>query len=689
MSPAPPPPPVSAAILSQGPHDPPRPSHHHRRRHSFPGQPVGLPLSFGHPSANGATQYPAPPYPDPLPLSRIGAMPVTSAAAAAPPAASAAAAAAPAVAPVAPLSVAQRAVAGVGPGKGVPSRPSSAHPMVDADIAAQAVPLPAPKASAGRATALSASQRPPWAATPPLHDGTTARPPPRVQVTCQVRTRITTETNGTAYIYLYTNNQNAGEDLAVVYEPSPESDDDGGDDDDDESVPIFTSQSLVAHRVPGETDRERAIRGAPPLRRFTRTVPSGAGIWGSNLSFRRAAPAAPSVRSPNTSDAAASPSHGATAPEHRQAAAATTDTANEKSAAAAADHDDDDDASDCDAPLVRIHSSCFTGETLRSCRCDCNAQLQTSMALLARQQQQHQQARRERREQRGRRPSEAAATTPEAPLASGKRNRTSRRATDATGAPARRTRRGQGGGVVLYLQQEGRGIGLREKLRAYNLIDMGYDTLTANLVLGHPADARVYDVAVAILRDLGVDRIRLLTNNADKVRQLESGGVRVVQRIGMVPKYWFPDAPATTANLAGGDAGGDADGPADGDTIPAAAAATAHHRRALSSDLVSDPKDPITLSVHANPPTVAAPVAAAPSMAGVSRRGGELLVTMATPGNVRTPDRDYYLWTKAQRMQHLLPIPSYLAQSGMARDRLTSAQHAGDDDGPHASSTPP
>ena len=91
----------------------------------------------------------------------------------------------------------------------------------------------------------------------------------------------------------------------------------------------------------------------------------------------------------------------------------------------------------------------------------------------------------------------------------------------------------------MYLRQEGRGIGLLEKLKAYNLQDLGHDTVAANLLLGHPADARLYSVASAILEDLGVERVRLLTNNPDKIGQIEtSGRVRVVSRVAMVPRKW-------------------------------------------------------------------------------------------------------------------------------------------------------
>ena len=123
--------------------------------------------------------------------------------------------------------------------------------------------------------------------------------------------------------------------------------------------------------------------------------------------------------------------------------------------------------------LVRVHSECFTGDVLGSLRCDCGEQLHHSMAMIARE------------------------------------NR----------------------GVVLYLRQEGRGIGLAEKLRAYNLQDEGYDTVDANLVLGHQADERNYDIAVAILRDLGVQSVRLLTNNPAKIEALERLGMPVTERV--------------------------------------------------------------------------------------------------------------------------------------------------------------
>ena len=99
------------------------------------------------------------------------------------------------------------------------------------------------------------------------------------------------------------------------------------------------------------------------------------------------------------------------------------------------------------------------------------------------------------------------------------------------------------GGVIIYLRQEGRGIGLSEKLKAYNLQDLGNDTVEANLLLRHPADARSYGLATAMLMDLdlgGERGIKLLTNNPEKVRAVEGPGreVRVRERVAMVPVSW-------------------------------------------------------------------------------------------------------------------------------------------------------
>lgn len=131
------------------------------------------------------------------------------------------------------------------------------------------------------------------------------------------------------------------------------------------------------------------------------------------------------------------------------------------------------DIANAESVLVRIHSECFTGDVMGSRRCDCGEQLKRSMAMVA----------------------------------------------------------NAGVGVVLYMRQEGRGIGLFDKLRAYNLQDQGVDTVDANLMLGHEADERDYSLAALMLEDLGVGSVRLVTNNPAKISALEAAGITVSERV--------------------------------------------------------------------------------------------------------------------------------------------------------------
>ena len=128
------------------------------------------------------------------------------------------------------------------------------------------------------------------------------------------------------------------------------------------------------------------------------------------------------------------------------------------------------------APLVRIHSECLTGDAFGSLKCDCGPQLNAAMQAIQ----------------------EA------------------------------------GCGAILYLRQEGRGIGLTNKIRAYALQDQGHDTLDANLMLGFPADARTYEMCEVMLAHVGVNEVRLITNNPDKVAYLTKHGIRVVERVPLL-----------------------------------------------------------------------------------------------------------------------------------------------------------
>lgn len=130
-----------------------------------------------------------------------------------------------------------------------------------------------------------------------------------------------------------------------------------------------------------------------------------------------------------------------------------------------------------DPPLVRIHSQCLTGDVFHSLRCDCRAQLELALEMVA----------------------------------------------------------GEGRGMVIYENKEGRGIGILNKLRAYELQDHGADTVEANERLGFDADLRDYEVPAGVIRSFGITAVRLLSNNPDKIQALERAGVRVAERVPCQP----------------------------------------------------------------------------------------------------------------------------------------------------------
>ncbi|GAA5923742.1 GTP cyclohydrolase II [Sporobolomyces koalae] len=305
------------------------------------------------------------------------------------------------------------------------------------------------------------------AATATVGGSATNLPPLEVQ--CRVRTRIPTP-HGHIFLHLYTNNHDTKEHLAFVADHAQMASTsvttnavEGApiltrSKSSNRPLPFIRSRSLDAKWHEHETDEERIVRGAY-VGRLTATSQIASTALGP-LADYLSSPPSPSLASTPVPDPLGSASSAAAAPTH----------------------------SVVDCPLVRIHSECFTGETIGSQRCDCGEQLDEAFRLITK----------------------------------------------------------AGRGVVVYLRQEGRGIGLLEKMRAYNLQDLGHDTVTANLMLGHGADMRTYGIAGAILRDLGIagsndlaTGVRLLTNNPDKITQIEKEGVRVVERVAMVPRSWI------------------------------------------------------------------------------------------------------------------------------------------------------
>ena len=127
----------------------------------------------------------------------------------------------------------------------------------------------------------------------------------------------------------------------------------------------------------------------------------------------------------------------------------------------------------CEAPIVRVHSECLTGDALSSLKCDCGDQLDVALSMIAKE-----------------------------------------------------------GGMVLYLRQEGRNIGLLNKVNAYALQDKGFDTVAANHQLGFPADARSYEIVHDILKYYNIDKIKLLTNNPEKIKSLQA--IEIVERLPII-----------------------------------------------------------------------------------------------------------------------------------------------------------
>ncbi|KAM6496049.1 GTP cyclohydrolase II domain containing protein [Amanita muscaria] len=237
--------------------------------------------------------------------------------------------------------------------------------------------------------------------------------------------------HGTVFLHLYHNNHDTKEHLAIVVDPGQLS-----PTPDLPPIPPIRSRSLDSAWSENETDMDRIVRGAYIGRLSSKSIQAAAPPSGS-VAFNGTVP----------------------------------------------------------PPLIRIHSECFTGETIGSMRCDCGEQLDEAIRRISQ------------------------------PIHFG----------NAT-IPGR--------GAVIYLRQEGRGIGLLSKIRAYNLQDLGHDTVTANLMLGYKADERGYEIAAAILGDLGLgssgkgNGVRVLTNNPDKVNALRKEGIDIVERVPMIPRSW-------------------------------------------------------------------------------------------------------------------------------------------------------
>ncbi len=277
------------------------------------------------------------------------------------------------------------------------------------------------------------------------------------EVECKVRARIPTISGQEMWLNLYHNDTDEKEHLAIVFGSN------------------IRSKSLDAPR-PGETERARMIRGA-----YVGTLFPG-----------RTSSRVEQIRK----------DEGVPTPRSLPKSASSSQISEMVDESPSAEYDPD-------PPLVRIHSECYTGETVWSARCDCGEQLDEAARLMSL-------------------PQPTPLPTP----------------TSGEGqTPLQHQHLPPSGGVIIYLRQEGRGIGLLSKLEAYNLQDLGHDTMEANLLLRHPGDARSYGMATAMLLDLGLGGergIKLLTNNPEKVRAVEGPNreIRVVERVPMIPLAW-------------------------------------------------------------------------------------------------------------------------------------------------------
>ena len=321
-------------------------------------------------------------------------------------------------------------------------------------------------------------------------------------VDCIVRARIPTTSGAEMFLHLYTNDSDNKEHLAIVFGNN------------------IRSRSLDEEKA-GETEMDRMIRGAY----VGRLRPGRTSSRKDHEADLRRKVLRPDAGMKQRKRSGSALKNVETIPEHEELdiSGDSNSTPEASSIEQHSQHQHDHafspsnsdeisqptspitttSSSKLQPPLVRIHSECYTGETAWSARCDCGEQLDEAARLMS--------------------------------------------VPSLTNLDPDQT-----GGVIVYLRQEGRGIGLASKLKAYNLQDLGNDTVEANLLLRHPADARTYGLATAILQDLGLGTdtdaekdeqsrgIRLLTNNPDKVRAVEGPAreVRVVERVAMVPIAW-------------------------------------------------------------------------------------------------------------------------------------------------------